>query len=359
MRLLGWMLTICVLFVLLAMAESGCCPPSLPVAEQRPTWLTARGSKGVLSAVRLESPSAGRYGASSIDPSPHPGWLRGSDLLWARRVLRRALGWFQERLLAVELIWFRAHSGEAKDQSESVATHRVFMQIASLLESPTYGPVVSVGIGEAEFGYPEKSTSSPRASGRHRGSVSARSASRAQQLALLLIVLGTPWLLLVLVDAVARFRMRQWFAKLGDRSSGSQGWRGRQCFQLITETPLGRRNAIYQRRQWDDTNRASRERDSTVRLLETIQVLAEAMDASRQTNNWRSQLSEPPLGRAARPAPPHGSGAHTVQVLTVPVMPVKRDGTPPGLGRPATRDGSRRGRSRRRTAKVLWTREAA
>lgn len=359
MRLLWRVLTICVLLMLLALTESGCCPPSLPVAEQRSTWLTARWSKSVLSWVRVEFPSRGRYGANPIDPSTNPGWQRGSDILWARRILRRASGWIRQWLLSVELIWFPVRSGEANDPSESVATHRAFVHIAGRVNSPAHGPVVSVGIGEAEFGDRETSTSSSRASIRHRGAVSARSTSRDQQLALFLIVLGTPWLLLVLVDAVGRLRMRQRLAKLADRFSGSQGWRGRQSVQLATETPLVPRNATYERRRWDAATRASRGRDSTVRLLESIQALAEAMDSSRPTNSWRSPRSEPPLGSVVRLAPEPHSAAYTSQALTVPAMPVKRDGTTPEVGKPAARDGSRRGRSRRRTVKVLWTREAA
>jgi hypothetical protein len=67
---------------------------------------------------------------------------------------------------------------------------------------------VSAGSGEPDFGHRARVTRSSQVSVRHRGTTSTRSASLTQQLALLLLMLGTPWLLLVLVDAVTRLRMR-------------------------------------------------------------------------------------------------------------------------------------------------------
>ena len=42
-RSLLWSLAICVLLLLLAVAEAGCCPPPLPGLQQRSVWPAARG----------------------------------------------------------------------------------------------------------------------------------------------------------------------------------------------------------------------------------------------------------------------------------------------------------------------------
>lgn len=356
-RPLLWSLAICLLLLLLAGAEAGCCSPPLPRLQQRSLWPAARGPEGEIDDGA--SLTAGQV-SNPITSSSQPRWKHGPGVLWARRLLDRMLDLARQWILSVEIIIrHRVQVSQPEGESGPVTTGYTVPLIDGFFGLPVHIPVVSVGSGEPDFGHRAGANASSRVSVRHRGTMSTRSASLTQQLALLLLMLGTPWLLLVLVDAVTRLRVRQRFAQLSDWFSGDDHWLGWGPFQFAPETPLGRRNGSYQRRQRDYTARVSRGRDSTVRLLETIQALAEAMDASRQTNNWRSQLGEPPLGRAARPAPRHRSAAHTAQALTVPAIPVKRDGTTPGWGKPGARVREGRRRSRRHAVKVLWTREAA
>ncbi len=250
-------------------------------------------------------------------------------------------------------------AGQPEGESGPVTTGYTVPLIGGFFGIPAHIPVVSVGSGEPDFGHGARANASSRVSVRHRGTMSTRSASLTQQLALLLLMLGTPWLLLVLVDAVTRLRVRQRFAQLSDWFSGNEHWLGRDPFQFAPETPLGRWDGSHQRRQRDYTASVSWGRDSTARLLETLQALTETMDVSRQAHRWWCSPNESPSGGSARPAPRHRSAAHTAQVLTVPAIPVRRDGTAPGLRRPGARVREGRRRSRRRTVKVLWTREAA
>ncbi|GBD15323.1 hypothetical protein HRbin26_00211 [bacterium HR26] len=361
-RPLLWPLAICVLLLLalLVVAEASCCPPSLPGLQQRSVWPAARGPGGELGGIDDGASLAASQVSNPTAPSSqHRAWKYGPDVLWARRLLDRMLDWTRQRVLSVEIIWHRVQAGQPESEGAS-PTGRTIPLVGSFFGSPVHLPVVSVRGGEPDSATRLRTNASSRVERSAPGATSTRNMSGRRELALLLLMLGTPWLLLVLVNAVACLRMRQRFAQLSSWFSSGEHWRwGGTRFQFAPETPLGRWDGGHQRRQRDYTARVIRERESTARLLETIQTLAEAMDASRQTNNWRLQLGEPPLGRAARPAPRHRSAAHTAQALTVPAIPVKRDGTTPGWGKPGARVREGRTRSRRRTVKVLWTREAA
>jgi hypothetical protein len=119
------------------------------------------------------------------------------------------LGWTRQWILSIEIfIRHRVQAGQPEGESEPVTTGRAAPLIGGFLGLPVHIPVVSAGSGEPDFGHRARVTRSSQVSVRHRGTTSTRSASLTQQLALLLLMLGTPWLLLVLVDAVTRLRMR-------------------------------------------------------------------------------------------------------------------------------------------------------
>lgn len=256
----------------------------------------ARGSgpEGELAGVDDGASLTASQLPNPMTPSSQPTWKHGPGVLWARRLLDTMLGWTRQWILSVQItIRHQVQAGQPEGESEPVTTGHTAPLIGSFFGLPVHIPVVSVGSGEPDFGHTAKVNASSRVSVRHRGTTSMRSASLTQQLALLLLMLGTPWLLLVLVDAVTRLRVRQRFAQLSNWFSGDEHWLGRGPFQCGPETPLGRWDGSHRRRQWDYTARVSRGRDSTARLLETIQALTETMDASRQAHRL--------IGGGARP----------------------------------------------------------
>ena len=362
-RLLLWPLAICVLLLpaLFAVAEAGCCPPPLPGLQQRSVWPAARGPEGELGGIDDGSSLMASQVSNPITPSSqHRVWKYGPDVLWARRLLDRILGWTRQWVISVEIIWHRVQAGQPEGEGAS-PTGGTSPLIGSFFGSPVHIPVVSVGSGEPDSATRLRTNASSRVERSAPGAMSTRNMSGKHELVLLLMVLGTPWLLLVLVDAVARLRMRQRFAQLSSWFSSGEHWRWDGTrFQFAPETPLGRWDGGHRRWYREYYSPRSRGRDSTARLLETIEALAETMEVSRQAHRWWCLPKESPSGGSARPAPRHRSGAHTAQALHSTGVPdIRRETARPGSGKPGSSGARRARRSRWHTVKVLWTREAA